>query len=338
MREIYFRITDLSPKDTKTSGYTGYYIIVSFTLITSDGFMGSALKADLDDKGEGRIYLPDVDDIEGEMLNIEFYGPAGYWVAGKQVVTKTLFSESNNSQNKYEFGIDVIKDKALEKFSYSVRGRLVDVNTGIRVSRKEIYVLETETEDLLADNYKIIHALTTDLEGYFKFEMPFEKDLKKRNKFYYAHVPSSVEKVIPFSTKDRLIEEKQILGIQLATNTAADPGKENETDCACDNTPRLPGSEELARGEGVFSQDLGVGCVEFTKPNRVVEEHQFMQIVRTTDPQIKKVNLSTDTFKEILNNLEKELEPASTEMFVFLPMTPVIMPQVIIDGLLGAEI
>lgn len=324
---IHFKISDNNRVAPKTSGYTGYYIIVSFTFITPNGFTGSALKVDLDDNGKGVIHLPEPDLIEGEIINVEFYGLAGYWVAPRKTLTKTTFAKENDDKNPYEFGIDLVKNKELEKSYYTVKGRLVNIQTGEKVFRQQLFVFETETEEVLADNYKIVHALTTDLEGYFKFDMLWqEKEEKEENKipdkFYHAYIPGSTEKLIPFVMKDGRIEERQILGIKPAPAKTAEPGKENDKDCSCATTPYLPDSEELARGEGVFSQDLGVGCVDFTKPNRVVEEHLYMQIVRTTDQQIKKVNIPTDTFQEILANLEKELEQTNTDIFIMDMVEP----------------
>ncbi|KFE68714.1 hypothetical protein DB31_7951 [Hyalangium minutum] len=63
------------------------------------------------------------------------------------------------------------------------------------------------------------------------------------------------------------------------------PGGADE-DCAChEPTPRLPGTEELVAGESSYSQDIGGSCVNFTVPNRTLEEFSHHAIVRTTDPR-----------------------------------------------------
>ncbi|HSE32793.1 MAG TPA: hypothetical protein VLA93_14565, partial [Pyrinomonadaceae bacterium] len=56
--------------------------------------------------------------------------------------------------------------------------------------------------------------------------------------------------------------------------------------------PRAPDEEELLSAPESFSSDLGVGsCIDFTIPNRTLEEIPFYKIVRTTDPEIKGTNI-----------------------------------------------
>ncbi|WP_174257238.1 hypothetical protein [Myxococcus xanthus] len=63
-------------------------------------------------------------------------------------------------------------------------------------------------------------------------------------------------------------------------------GTAEDDDCAChDPTPRLPGTEELVASESSYSQDIGGACVNFTVPNRTLEEFGHYAIVRTTDPR-----------------------------------------------------
>ncbi|HET7809700.1 MAG TPA: hypothetical protein VFL16_03935 [Steroidobacteraceae bacterium] len=59
-------------------------------------------------------------------------------------------------------------------------------------------------------------------------------------------------------------------------------------DCACDvPPPATPEGTELAVNGASFSSDLGVGCQNFTVPNRTLEEFDFFKIARTTDPAIR---------------------------------------------------
>jgi hypothetical protein len=62
--------------------------------------------------------------------------------------------------------------------------------------------------------------------------------------------------------------------------------------CACEGalTPRLPEAEDLVRSDA-YTQDIGSSCVNFTTPNRALEEHSYHVCVRTTDPQIGPLSL-----------------------------------------------
>lgn len=57
--------------------------------------------------------------------------------------------------------------------------------------------------------------------------------------------------------------------------------------CACEDKPgRLPEMEDLLSPESIYQQDIGGSCVNFTTPNRALEEFAFTTVVRNTDPDI----------------------------------------------------
>jgi hypothetical protein len=62
--------------------------------------------------------------------------------------------------------------------------------------------------------------------------------------------------------------------------------------CACNEPPpRAPEPTDLVRNPSAFSQDLGVGCVDLTTPNRVIEEFTYRFVIRTSEPRVKGVTL-----------------------------------------------
>ena len=62
--------------------------------------------------------------------------------------------------------------------------------------------------------------------------------------------------------------------------------------CGCDDAPpRAPEPGDLTKNPAAFSQDLGVGCVNLTTPNRTVEEFAYRFVVRTTEPKVKGLTL-----------------------------------------------
>jgi hypothetical protein len=61
----------------------------------------------------------------------------------------------------------------------------------------------------------------------------------------------------------------------------------DKKDCACEDKPgRLPEMEDLLNPDSKYQQDIGGSCVNFTTPNRALEEYSFLSVVRNTDPQI----------------------------------------------------
>lgn len=316
MKTIHFQVKD-THTNPKTSGFDGYYVIASFVRRTADGLLSSALKAELDNSGKGTFYFPPNQEIDQDLIHFEFYGPGGYWVAERMTVNESRFGPSNDAKNPYDLKIEIMKEKNLEKSFYTVNGRLVDISAKRKISKQSFHVIESAKDEIDENNYKIVQTLVTDMEGYFKLEIKSKEDHEAEG-FYFAIIPASQEKIVPLRKNGKLVEDRQIIGITPVEEPVKDKTVEGDNlaaDCSCEDTPRLPSSGDLASMEGLFSQDLGVGCVEFTKPNRVIEEYQFMHIVRTTDPQIQKVNLKSSTFKEILSQLESQTAP-----FVYEPI------------------
>ncbi|HBG58248.1 MAG TPA: hypothetical protein DDX07_09575, partial [Porphyromonadaceae bacterium] len=75
-------------------------------------------------------------------------------------------------------------------------------------------------------------------------------------------------------------------------------------------TPNLPDAEDLVHSPS-FSQDLGGKCVDFTIPNRTLEEFSFYHTVRTTEPEIKGLTITAKESKYI----KDELLAISDEIF-----------------------
>lgn len=61
---------------------------------------------------------------------------------------------------------------------------------------------------------------------------------------------------------------------------------QHDEDCGCDGLPRAPEAGDLTTNPETFAGDSG-GCVDFTIPNRTLEEVTFQAVVRTTQPELK---------------------------------------------------
>ena len=65
--------------------------------------------------------------------------------------------------------------------------------------------------------------------------------------------------------------------VPLYVVVAAEPAEGAEGDCGCNDqgAPRLPDQEDLVGNPGAYSQDIGLNCVNFTVPNRTLEEFAY---------------------------------------------------------------
>ncbi|CAM3717383.1 hypothetical protein G4177_33875 [Corallococcus sp. ZKHCc1 1396] len=159
-----------------------------------------------------------------------------------------------------------------------LKGRLVDP-TGRALKRQQI-LFQALRGDGTSPPLKIsLAAVTTHSSGNFSVVVPNEPFLAA-----HAVVSSRPEDELPIALNaDGTFPAFTLLVVE--TGTAAEDGG-GEDDCAChDPTPRLPGTEELVANASSYSQDIGGSCVNFTVPNRTLEEFSHYAIVRTTDPR-----------------------------------------------------
>ena len=103
-------------------------------------------------------------------------------------------------------------------------------------------------------------------------------------------VVSGMRRPIPIALADGRLPERLVVVGELDPDRAHDAH-----DCACGGArslPRAPGQSDLLSAPETYTVDLGSGgCVDFTVPNRAIEEFDFYSVVRTTEPEIRGVTL-----------------------------------------------
>ncbi|AFE05611.1 hypothetical protein COCOR_04071 [Corallococcus coralloides DSM 2259] len=159
-----------------------------------------------------------------------------------------------------------------------LKGRLVDP-TGRALTRQQI-IFQALRGDGTSPPLKVsLAAVTTHSSGNFSVVVPNEPFLGA-----HAVVSSRPDEELPITLNaDGTFPAFTLLVVATGSTTEA---ASDEDDCACtDPTPRLPGTEELVANESSYSQDIGGSCVNFTVPNRSLEEFSHYAIVRTTDPR-----------------------------------------------------
>lgn len=168
-----------------------------------------------------------------------------------------------------------------------LKGRLVE-RTGKALKSQQIILYG---QRLGADGKPVdvpLATVSTHSTGSFSSVLPNEPFTGA-----YAVVSASPDKPCPVMLEpDGRFPAFTQLVIQAEDSST--PGGQDE-DCAChEPTPRLPGTEELVAGESSYSQDIGGSCVNFTVPNRTLEEFSHFAIVRTTDPRGQLVPINED--------------------------------------------
>ncbi|MCG8456358.1 MAG: hypothetical protein MI919_08750, partial [Holophagales bacterium] len=158
-----------------------------------------------------------------------------------------------------------------------IRGRLVSADDLGKIADRQVVLWGKRQAQLEAVP---LLAARTDQAGYFGGTYPtgpFDEA--------FGRVPVGGT---PVDASVHLLEDgtfpREIL---LVVDLGAESGTGGDSDdCACQTpVPRAPDSDDLVTSSA-YSADLG-GCVDFTVPNRTLEEFSFYQIVRTTEPELR---------------------------------------------------
>jgi hypothetical protein len=160
--------------------------------------------------------------------------------------------------------------------------RALNRDGGRKIARRQVLILATPADAAVGSEAApaLVFSGRTDANGYVSGPYP-------RGRFTEAFA-----EVARVQTPLRLEDDGSFpLRVVFATtlpagDTAAGAPSNGVT------PPRAPDEDDLLNAPESFSTDLGVGrCVDFTAPNRTLEELPFYKIVRTTDPEIKGTHL-----------------------------------------------
>ncbi|APR87069.1 Transcriptional regulator, IclR family protein [Minicystis rosea] len=190
-----------------------------------------------------------------------------------------------------------------------IRGKAVD-KRGRIVLRKNQVLLYAKPRDEARGGARVVAIAVTDALGGFMGEIPAGPFSSA-----WAVVGAAPDESIPIALT--AAGELPDFVYLVAESIPADLREEAHDVCACEGapTPRLPDGDDLVRSDA-YTQDIGSGCVNFTTPNRALEEFSFHVCVRTTDPQIGPLHLHE--LRAQLCGIDAELRAAYASLAAFL--------------------
>ncbi len=129
----------------------------------------------------------------------------------------------------------------------------------------------------------IVAVCRTDAHGYFAFDYP-------AGRFASAHgvVGLGGGVLVPIPLTGDAFPRKVVL---VVTMPDAEPAAGSDCDCA-PAPPRAPDPLDVVSSPEAYSSDVGGRCVDFTVPNRAIEEFSFYTVVRTTEPAIQGLTIT----------------------------------------------
>ncbi|MEZ4746843.1 MAG: helix-hairpin-helix domain-containing protein [Calditrichia bacterium] len=260
----------------------------------------------VDDDAKAVFELPKKDDLEGEVL-ISALAPDGELLKDKTFTAADLPEEvSINVKPRDYFAVEPNEDPNFGK-SARLRGRVIEALDRQEIEFTQVVIWGATKDEPQEQDFRALIVADTDDKGYFSGPLP-------RGVFTAAYGVVAVGDgvTVPIHLlDDQTFPENVILVVNL--DDVPLPAPEEEDDCECHKkppaVPRDPDSADLSRADGTYSQDLGKGgCIDFTRPDRTLDEFTYSYVVRTTEPSIKGMTLEEPD--KISANLLLNLLPA----------------------------
>lgn len=260
--------------------------------------------AELDDEGSAQLTFAHRATLQDD-VRFRFLAPDGEVLKIIVVPVENLGEQMVfDVEPKSFFGIERNEDPGFGKPG-KIRGRVVDASGRVRIRDKQVVIWGATAERPGDADFRALIVAQTDDTGYFSGPYPVGVFTAA---FSTIAVGDGLE--VPIHLQDDGTFPGMVLLVVSELPEEAVAGD----DCGCKDggtVPRVPDSEDLALAEGTFSDDVGAGrCVDFTKPNRVLEEFSFSYVLRTTEPEIKGLTLEEPekiTLGQIINLFPRKI-------------------------------
>ncbi|AKB28767.1 hypothetical protein MSSIT_2048 [Methanosarcina siciliae T4/M] len=301
----------LKPTDNVpvTDEYLGHFLKVSYIQEIGGNSIYSKDRSDVEQNGAFRFFLPKPELLGGKSVTITVFAPDGEQL-GTQIYSFGSLNAAILSENEEDKTQPLILhvDPKVIQFNESspvldayrkVAGRVIDISGEKKAAGVQIVIMASDDPNATVDsqNYHPIFSAQTDKGGYF-----FGRVDNKTHERAYGLIAGLEGTPIPITLDNRRIPKDLILVTDLSdlSGEALSGG----------GTPMLPDADDLVLSSS-YSQDLGGKCVDFTIPNRTLEEFSFYHTVRTTEPEIKGLTITAKESKYI----KDELQTISDELF-----------------------
>ena len=294
--------------------YLGHFLKVSYTREIHGQPVFSKDRVDVQGNGSFRFFIPAKDELLDERVIIEVFGADGsmayrqsYSYGSLQASDAGITSEDDSEPLVIRVDPLLIGDgttSPIEQSLKKVSGKIIDLSGERKACGLEVIIMVTDDAANAFDvaSYQPVLSARTDSNGYF-----FGKVENRTVARAFGVIAGADSE----ATEIQLEDGKLPGNILLVTDLSTLP-EDLASNCA-DSIPSLPDSEDLVNS-GAFSQDVGGKCVDFTIPNRTLEEFSFYQTVRTTEPEIRGLTINSKDSREII----RQVDSISTSAFSVL--------------------
>ncbi len=287
-----------------TDPYLGHFLKVSYTRELDGQPVYGKDRVDIEANGDFRFFIPARDELLDERVIIEVFGPDGSMIYRQSYSYGSLRPSDAGITSDDDSEPLIIKvDPALigdgttspvEDSLKKVNGKIIDLSGERKPCGLEVIIMVTDDAslDYDASAYHAVFSAVTDLNGYF-----FGKVENRSFARAFGVIAGAEDQAVEIHLEGGKIPSR----ILLVTDLSGLP-EDLAADCK-DSVPTLPDSEDLVNSSA-YSQDVGGRCVDFTIPNRTLEEFSFYQTVRTTEPEIRGLTITSRDSREIIRQVD----------------------------------
>lgn len=282
---------------TITDEYIGHFLKVGYIQSIAGNSVYSKDRVEVEEDGDFRLFLPKQELITEGSVDIEVFAPNGSLLVKQTRSVSTLYPADvpKNVEDKTtpfiiqvnpqinEFVIEPVHNDFLK-----ISGKVVDASGKSRISNIEIIIYAT-VNSAESDSFKGIFSAQTNKDGYF-----FGRIKNRKYESAYATIAGLDDVKIPIELENDKIPAELLL--------VSDLSSYEPLGYKIEDVPKLPDANELVMNS-VFSQDIGGKCVDFTTPNRTLEEYSFYHTVRTTEPEIRGLTITNQESRRLKDQL-----------------------------------
>lgn len=289
--------------------YRGHFLKISYTQLISGHSVFANDRVDVEPDGSFRFFIPLKTELADEQVKVDVYAPDGELLGTKHDSYGSLYAShidesAADETQPYEIKVnpksnDVALLDPVVSGHRKIRGRVIDLAAEHSTAGLQVIVMVSDDPgaDYDGSTYQPLFSATTDSGGYFFGRIP---NVAVQRAFGVIAGLESNPIALPLETG--YLPDDLLL--------VADLSDLPETTFSPTGTPAQPDTDDLVRS-GEYSQDIGGTCVNFTVPNRTLEEFSFYHTVRTTEPEIRGLTIGASQ----TGRIKKELLNLSDEMF-----------------------
>jgi hypothetical protein len=277
----------------KTDGFEGFKILVTFAAREEDDptYVPRLASATLTSGNEFTIALPAKERLQDAPVEVAAKSPDGQVAATATHRVEALRKEvvlTVEPPQPVVVRTDVRADDAQPE---RLKGKVVDLAGQVAIKHRQVILWGQ-----IPSGVRPVLVAVTDATGNFAGEWPRETFTRAFGTVAGTrNATPETGLAIDLEVQGEPVEGEASSGtlpkfVYLVVTAAPDAAV--ECDCHDGTAPRQPDPEDLVANPDAYSQDIGLNCVNFTTPNRTLEEFVYTLVVRTTDPEIKGTTLA----------------------------------------------